>query len=149
MNVIYGELDGGLIFLLEPDAEGLVAVRRAIHGSRTWGEFFDALPDAYRSEVRDILADDDIEIRNDDAFHPDEIPGYPDGDWPQWPAARMLEWMPEEIANEFGEHVGSAITGDSLQIAAHKEEDVVRALNAAGYSCHRDESMIRMVSGVQ
>lgn len=40
------------------------------------------------------------------------IPGFDDGDYPEWPAQEMLEWMPADIVSRFGQGVNSVLNGE-------------------------------------
>lgn len=39
MRIVYGELDGGLVFLPQEDAVRLARLHEALRTSTTWGEF--------------------------------------------------------------------------------------------------------------
>ncbi len=74
------------------------------------------------------------------------IPGFEDGDYPEWPAQEMLDWMPEE-ASRFGEYTNSVLNGPFLVIPPDKESAIVDALEAAGYTCERNDPLVQTASG--
>src|SRR5690348_4424211 len=97
------------------EAARLVALFGALNSSRTWGEFKQAIPtDAYqevvelmREQAEEELEDskelaDGWEPDAEAAFDAEEIPGFADGDWPQWPALQALEWVPLSIQRNYG-----------------------------------------------
>src|SRR5262245_12983942 len=49
-----------------------------------------------------------------DPFTQQQISHYDEGDWPEFPAKRMLDWVPKPIQDKFGEYVGTWLSGDQL-----------------------------------
>jgi len=52
-------------------------------------------------EVKAGLVDRHEPLPDDDAaFDVDVLPGFTEGDWPEWPEQKMLDWLPAEICHE-------------------------------------------------
>jgi hypothetical protein len=149
-RLLYGRLDDfQLVFIPEDRAHDLVKVRDAIENARTWGEFRLLLPERRWREIADDYApvEEEPPPADDEPFAADAVPGYIDGDWPEWPAQQMLDWMPQDIQDRFGDVGSSMVSGDSLYIDPASERDVVAALQNAGYVCSRDDKLVARASG--
>ena len=48
---------------------------------------------------------------DNDAFDRADIPGFCDGDWPDWPQQEMLNWVPQAIQKTYGQRVDSTLNG--------------------------------------
>ena len=55
---------------------------------------------------------------DDDVFDAVDIPGFCDGDWPNWPAQEMLEemleWVPKLMQEKYGNQITSTLNGPFL-----------------------------------
>ncbi len=83
----------------------------------------------------------------EDAFDPDAIPGYDDGDWPIWPLQYMLEWIPKDIQQRFSTVERSATSGPCLTLMSEKTDEVVKALEKRGFGYIEDESLVIRACG--
>ena len=148
-RLVYGELtDDQLVFIPESEAIELAQLQTAIQSSRTWGEFKAQIPPPRWLQAISNYVDNDEPLPADDhPFDTNELPGYGDGDWPQWPAQRMLEWMPEVIRTRFGDVGTSMVSGDMLSIDPASESGIIAALKDAGYTCIRDDHLVSTASG--
>ena len=149
-RLVYGQLtDDQLVFIPEGEAVELAQLRNALSREQaaTWGEFKQRIPPRRWLEIVANIDDEEWVPADDDPFDPDQVWGYQDGDWPEWPAQRMLEWMPEDIQKRFGEIGTSVLNGDFLQIAPGSENEVVAALKEAGYTCIRNDHLVELASG--
>ena len=154
-DLVYGPIADNLVFMPRPAAERLIAVRGAINSSRTWGEFKQAMPaDSYQHVVElmreaaeeDTAEDEELpdhwEPDGETAFDAEQIPGFADGDWPEWPAQAALEWVPKDIQRRFGVEATSFHSGDSLELAIEQEAAIVAAFVEHGYTCSRDDTLL-------
>lgn len=117
-------------------------------GIATWGAARNDLKSSRWEEIVEKYADFEIDIPSDDeAFDLDDIPGFADGDWPEWPAQLMLEFVPGSIAEKYGRKVDSVLNGQFLEFDAADEEVIVAEMNAAGFTCTRNDSIVATASG--
>lgn len=120
----------------------LADIHDAIQTSSTWTDLRERISDrAYT----DLLAhlDDEQRPAEGDTFDSEEIVPYLEGDWPAWPAQRMLDWVPARIRREFGHAAASAISGDSLVLPADRQDEIVAAFAREGFRCRRDDELVR------
>jgi hypothetical protein len=82
-----------------------------------------------------------------DEFAPSYINGYAEGDWPEYPAKRMLDWVPQPIQKKYGEYVGTWLSGDQLHFEGHLEKRLVRAFRKFGFSCKKNEELVWWACG--
>jgi hypothetical protein len=144
--LVYGEVDGGLIFMGEHRARSQAQIYEVLASATTWGELRGKLPEeTFREMV--ALQRDEQEAPPDDArpFAAAEFIPYVEGDWPPWPAQQMLEWMPARVG-ELGSSEPSAVSGDSLALSPEREPEIVRALEGEGFTCRRDDDLVRRAS---
>jgi len=142
-DLVYGEHAGGLVFIREPRARQLAAVVDAWWTSSTWGEF--------RTRVEAHGPADEMlaYFGYPDDYPPDDEPltdeqkdSYTqDGDWPAWPAAEMLDWVPREIAR-MGESGVSMASGVALFFELDQAEELVAAFAEHGFWCRRDDDLV-------
>ena len=140
-EVVYGidvPFSEGAIFLRRPDAETLVDINDALT-SETWGELRRKMAEI--GEDISWWTDEDDPPADDDAFTPDDAPGLADGYYPSTAPEVMLGWLPEELADKYGQVVATP-NGYYLQIDADKVDAVVQELRQSGYSVSRDDALI-------
>lgn len=136
---------GHLVFVEKRLAEDLMLLRT---GVATWGAARNNLKPSRWEEIVEMYADFEIDIpSDDDAFDLDGIPGFADGDWPEWPAQLMLEIVPSSISEKYGRKVDSVFNGQFLEFDAADEENIVAEMNAAGFTCTRNDSLVATASG--
>nr|WP_314144387.1 hypothetical protein [uncultured Rhodococcus sp.] len=134
-----------MIFIERSLAHELVLLRT---GVPTWGTARTMLKPSRWNEITEILADAEIDLPQDDqVFALDDIPGYVDGDWPEWPAQLMLKLVPSAIADRYGNKVDSVFNGTFLEFDAADEEKIVAEMNATGFTCIRDDGVVATASG--
>jgi hypothetical protein len=147
-ETVYGAPFDDLIFIPRERAQHLVAIHHALGTASTWGEFLRLLPQDARAEVEQWFTEDELERPADDQpFDRDNVPGVSDGDWPGWPAQEMLSWVPKNIQQQYGRTAASAISGDSLALDASQMNAIIGALEAHGFSCTRDDDLVRRAAG--
>ncbi len=148
-QLVYGLAgDKSLVFMPEHAARELAELRTLLPVARTWGEFRAGISDARWRRIVEPLEGDGEPVPEPAApFDAAQIWGYEDGDWPEWPAQQMLEWMPVELQQRFGDIEDSVLNGPCLQLEPTREREIVQALHAASFTCRRDDAMIRKASG--
>lgn len=82
-----------------------------------------------------------------DKFESDWLPGFTDGDWPEWPAQEALRWVPRDIQQRFGKSASSVINGPFLTLDPSKANEIIAAMEELGYVCERNDLLVRLASG--
>ncbi len=129
-----------LVVIPRGEANRLAALNEALENSSTWGEFLDAI--SGDPVTLDELGDrfDELPAR-ELPFDPDDIYGFADGDWPAWPMAKMLEWLPVSV-QRLGSLQRTALNGDALEIDEDLVDEVIAALAAEGFEGLEDPDSI-------
>src|SRR5258708_23115524 len=151
-EIVYGNGNGGLMFLPKDLALELTQIYTALNTSKTWGEFKANVPaHVYEEVIEGMKDDEDPEAlpQSEDAFNPHSIPAYEEGDWPIWTLQYMLEWIPEDIQQQFGSVETSATSGPCLELISEKTHEIVKALEKQGYICIEDVSLVESASGYE
>lgn len=152
-NLICGIFaDTYVVMADEKTARELAKVWQALDTAKTWAEVREIMPEAYFNEIWQLIAEDVNQGGEPlpdmaKAFDPVELPGYMDGDWPAWPAASMLDWVPKSIQARYGKTVATRLNGDFLEIAPEHLEAVIQELENLGYHCRRDDELIAKICG--
>ncbi len=158
-ELVYGESNGGLTFLEKEYALDIGGFREALGEASTWGELkarvseerYKEAVDAWAANQLDCLTDEGGAEDNepgvtppdpDDAFDAEELPGYAEGDWPEFAPTMMDKWLDEEIIEEYGGYVRPLMNADYPVIDFDNEERVVSLLEARGHVCTRDDDVI-------
>jgi hypothetical protein len=138
------EANGGLVFARAVDAQQSHDIHTAL-GAKTWGEFRRLMPaDAYMElmERKYEYADELSAVPSDhDEFSSDWVPGFCDGDYPDWLQAKMGEILPVEILDQFAVREQSVLNGPYWKLDPKCEAEVVDALRAAGYAVTKREDL--------
>jgi hypothetical protein len=148
-EVVYTTLPGqdGPAFLRRAEAVELAEVHAAVRECATWGALRARLTDARWAQVVMGLRalGDDVVVPADDA--PLEgIPGYDDGDWPGWPAGRMLGWVPESV-QALGVRETTVFNGPGLFFRDADRIAVLQAFEREGFRCVHDRPLVCAASG--
>lgn len=152
-TLVYGVFQGDEVaFLPRQQAQGLAQLWRALDSAQTWGQFRRMVPAHIYEEVVSAVGDsenmaEDGLPHSDAPFDRDEIPGHTDGDWPALPARQMLDWVPQEVRERYGRVVSTRFNGDYLVFRARDATAVAQALQGHGYTCVRDDDLVRDASG--
>ena len=156
-DLVYGVVSDNVIVMHKAYAEELAQVRHTVDTAKTWKEFQELMPEKRYQEImermreyREDALDEDEELvmpNPDDPFDSEELPGYFDGDWPGWPQQEMLDWLPKDLIKAFGNVQSSSLNGYFLEIAAEKQDDLVKALEARGYVLIHDEPLVKAADG--
>lgn len=166
----------GRNFVLIPRSEALrlVSIHKAISDSETWGEFKQQLrPEdwqyvlsgldyptlaEYRDKERFSSDDEALESYrslplgermpiDSDQFKADWLPGFTDGDWPEWPAQQALNWVPREVQRRFGKTNSSVLNGPFLELDPGRAPEIIAAMEQFGYICDRNDELVQSASG--
>jgi hypothetical protein len=129
---ILGGMDEAVTF------EEFVEKLRAVGGSLSLSE---------AREEFDELSIGERFPQDSDPFVPEQIWGYVDGDWPEFPAKRMLDWVPDEIQEEFGEQLSALLNGVQLHFDLEFERELIAAFERYGYACKRNEDLVWWACG--
>jgi len=82
-----------------------------------------------------------------DVFDSATIPGFCDGDWPDWPQQEMLNWVPTVIQKTYGQRVDSTFNGPFLTFRTEDEKAIVEVFTELGYRCQKDDRLVRQACG--
>ena len=79
----------------------------------------------------------------DDAapFDSEAVPGYYDGDYPDWLQAEMDSCVPEDILEKYADYVGTMLNGAYYDIEMTHEEDICGDLRARGFNVIKREDL--------
>lgn len=143
-DIVYGELAGNLVLIRRAQAEELAATRRAVQDSTTWGDLRERLPEPRRAQIAEAFDGEDPPA-DDVALADVAVPGWDDGDWPEWPAQLMLDWVPESV-RALGAEGETRLSGEYLELLPGRVDEVVAAMEAAGYSMERDDELVERAS---
>ena len=83
--------NGGVIFAPPDEAIRVSQIHKAIGESKTWGQFREAMPENDYFELVEKIAgnyedcgEDEFDPLEDDFFNCEQVPGFTDGDYPEW-----------------------------------------------------------------
>lgn len=153
IELVYGRIAAGeLVFVPRAKALQLVGVRLALVSARTWRELRTCLmEDLYLSLVQKMRYDNadlpDTGMPEADlAFHPEQLPGYEEMQWPDWLGQQAIDWLPTEIQERYGKIIESMHDGDYVELNPGFEVEIVRDLEALGYRCTRDDLLVKQAT---
>lgn len=148
-DLVYGHPGGGdLLFAVRGRALENVAFWQA----KSWGEFRVGAPGLHELVAESARgADEEWEAPADDEpFDCSELGGTQDGDLPYFLQQEMLSFVPDSIQQKFGATNSTTLNGDYLIFALEEgqgEEDVIAAMEAAGFTCTQDERLVARAAG--
>ncbi|MFZ2528402.1 MAG: hypothetical protein WAX14_12215 [Rhodococcus sp. (in: high G+C Gram-positive bacteria)] len=143
--LVYGIAGDRLVFIDRDQAHELSLLWT---GFDTWGHAKAALPQKRWDDIVERLEGWEMDPPEpQEPFGLSQIPGNEDGDWPEWPAQQMLEWMPPELIAQYGNSAASVLNGDFLDIDPRHEAALVAALEEAGWTCIKDDALVSSASG--
>jgi hypothetical protein len=100
--------------------------------------------DEYRTVLRVMSThiSEPVAVPDDEApFNSGAIPGYGDGDYPEWLQTKMNVYLPAQILAKFGELVATRLNGDYYHIDPSYERRILSALRKLGCSARRREDL--------
>jgi len=140
MEILYrvgGDGYEGVLFARKQDAEDVAQIRKALENSKTWGEFRANLPSGEWEQNLELCF---VDFPADDkAFDTDDVPGYVDGDYPQWLKRTQLDWFPDDLIEKYGDRQTSVLNGEMLDLPASKAEEIAVELRAMGHSVEKTD----------
>lgn len=142
-DVVLGHLNGSIVLVPQRRGHQLIAIRRAVASSETWGDLRAAIPEELRHDLDQLHGDDPVP---DDAVPLADrpVPGWDDGDWPGSPAQEMLEWVPKAV-RALGTVEQTTLNGPYLELAPDREPAILEALLAASFTAERDDAFVELV----
>jgi hypothetical protein len=142
MDIVYRVGGDGFqcaLFAERDSAEKVAQILAALRQSTTWGEFRAKLPEGEWEDVLQYCFDEDPPA-DDARFHRDIVPGYADGDYPEWLRSSALEWFPASLIEKHGGWVDTTVlNGDALELPAGKAEAIAEDLRAMGHRVERSD----------
>jgi hypothetical protein len=146
MDIVYrvgGDGYDCVLFAERSTAERVAQTFAALRESTTWGQFRANLPDGEWEDNLQYCFDEDAPA-DDAPFHRDMVPGYADGDYPEWLRGSAAEWFPRSLIEKYGGSVEtSVLNGDALDLPAGKAEAIAADLRAMGHRVTRTDHEIR------
>lgn len=143
-----GGEQGNLVFIPQLEAKRLAAIHTAIASAQTWGHFCERMPANDLLEVKANIIECGESLPEDsDEFHIDLIPGLTDGDWPDWPEQKMLDWLPAEFCQRYGKVESSVLNGPYLTLDITRSPEILDALECTGFELRFDEELVRKACG--
>ena len=145
-RLVYGVIAGMPHGVVMPEREAERV--RVLLTARTWGELRSAIDagEVARIAERYPLADPESEPGDDQPFIKENVHGWHDLDWPDWPQQRMGDWLPADLLAEFIRPGTSAVSGEYLALPAARVDELAERLEARGHPCRRDDALITLVS---
>lgn len=143
-HLVWGEINNEAVFGPAALVKELGALRMAIGSAETWGKFRTQVS---TERMREIVALMENVPADDAAFAADELPGFADGDWPEWLHQEMLGWMPQDLITRFGTVEDSVLNGQFLSLPKEVGETVAHELELRGWSCLRDDDAVSLAAG--
>ena len=140
MDILYTLAENDfLVFAERHRAESVARIRTACEEATTWGEFRDALKAEEFLEVLENLGEDPSDIDPSAAFSGDHVPGHTDGTYPEWLQQTMLEWIPAELIERFGETADSVHDGEAVELPANAADAIATELRALGHTVEHSD----------
>lgn len=140
MDIVYRVGGDGFqcaLFAERDSAKRVAQILTALRESTTWGEFRAKLPE----DEWDCFLQcrfDKGPPPDDARFHRDMVPGYADGDYPEWLRSSVLEWFPVSLIEKHSGTVDSSVlNGDALELPAGEAEAIAADLRAMGHRVER------------
>jgi hypothetical protein len=150
IRLVYGRVDESLVFIQREIAIELATLWDALGSSSTWGEFRKRISSDRFLEVAKLTdADGDRIPRDDKDFPGYDLPQIADGDYPEWPAQLMLNWVPSEtIRASYAKRATSVLNGPVLVLDSMCESAIVSDFRAHGFSVRKDAELVLRASGL-
>jgi hypothetical protein len=79
----------------------------------------------------------------DDSFDADrDLGSYADGDFPPAPQLLMLEYLPSDVVEKFGNVYETNFNGTFVDFGKDQLPEILAALKKSGFSCNEDQALI-------
>jgi hypothetical protein len=154
--------NGGLCVDTVPSALYDEQVHGALEEAKTLGEFWLMLPDQERDKLSDFFFAALSEARSEDVdedelpddwqdrvfddcdspaywaqdrtpFSPEQVPGFCDGDYPQWRQQALDEVLPEDVLSQFATTMHSVHNGPFWFIPHESDTALINVLRLRGF----------------
>jgi hypothetical protein len=127
--------NGGLVFAEPERAQFVSRIHEAISNSSTWGELRRAMPrQEYSRLIRECFDEEgEPRPRGSDEFDGEQIPGYCDGDYPDWLQQEINGVLPEEVLREFAAVEDTMLNGPYIHIDPEHLPVIKARLEQLGY----------------
>lgn len=136
MYRVGGDGFDGSLFADRASAEYVAQIRRALHQSKTWGEFKDKLPQGEWENLESQLEGPP----DDEPFAADNVPGHADGDYPKWLRQSQLDWFPKDLIEKYdGETTPTTLNGWVLDLPGENVDEIADDLRALGHKVERTD----------
>jgi len=145
-KLVFSNIGGSLVFIGLDKAEELAKFWNDIRTSKTWGDFKIKSPDRYEDIIDSFYSDEQPEDL--EPFPGTDLPGVNEGDYPEWPAQFMLNFMPKEITDSvFAKVKDSVHNGRYLELDPKFEDDIISILVSKGFEVTKNDDLVRRASG--
>lgn len=151
-DLVYAEIEDSLVFLRREHALELVALRKTLDRCSSWRELRSRVSKERYDELAELCGHEDgdpADADEDDDDFGGSVEGLmADGDYPEWPAQEMLDWMPPSVlGSEYAAVDDSVHNGPYLYLDPEKEAEIVALLRAEGYQVTKDERLVNRTTG--
>ena len=148
-RLVYGQVNESLVFIHRELAVDLARLWDALGSSSTWGEFRKGIsPDRFRTLAERFADGGDCVPRDAEEFPGYDLPSVADGDYPEWPAQLMIDWVPSEIIDaRYAKIVTSVFNGPFLVLDAACESAITADFRSHGFSLTKDLELVLRASG--
>lgn len=146
-RLYYREVRGSLVFAPAAVAERVAQIHHAL-AAPTWGELKSRLPagELERLNLEEYLERDEndvLVVPNDSDIDPIRyVPGFTDGDYPEWLQGRQDIYLPQEICSRFGVRESSVLNGAFWRFDPRHERKMVTGLSARGTVVFRRNELL-------
>jgi len=143
--------NGGIEFLPEAEDKKRHRLFYPEKYNYTWRDFakeypedFQIMLDNYEPDEEQEETEETVEINGrlynknevpsniDERFDIEGVPGFADGDFPEWAATIMERYIPSDIIDEYGKVDDSVLNGDFIFFDPEKKDLIFEALKIAG-----------------
>jgi hypothetical protein len=141
VRTVYHSGEPSLVVATRDRALHVARIHWAIESSETWGEFKFKMPRHDIEGYWDQWFDDpESTPRDDDSFDAALVPGYCDGDYPDWLQQEMLETFPR-LVEMFGKYEDSVLNGPFCHLPATKAVEVFTVLRGLGFQIEQADDL--------
>jgi hypothetical protein len=135
------------VFLPAQRARELTDIHLAIATATTWRQFARIIPAPDWHAVLQGFCDYEDPVCLDSEFDQARLPGFEDGDWPDWVEQHMMRWLPAEVWRMYAVVHQSVINGPFISFDPKREAEIVKAFEGAGFACQRNDGLVLRACG--
>ena len=126
--------EGG--FYLLADWERIRAILEAIESSRTWEDFQKALPEGEWEKL-------ELTVNPGYAFDPERLPGYSEGDYPDWLGYMLDSQLSDGFIDRFGRRAASMVSGCWIEFPQERLEEMKEVLFGNGFEVVQEAEVLK------